>query len=266
MENSFKFAFFLTILLNQFFFVSMESGSQVIQEAFSFFDLPNELNLEIFKFFINDLVKTHRFFNKIKAKVLKLRLSSKEINNQLNWLFTEHYILDLAKQINENSVYPISSYQLAKALLGSEHFAEFKKKYQVFANQLGSELLDTLSIDPQAFITMQENDALIMANKIKELIIAGANLDFTNDESSILMEALSIGSIFPEIIKILIYGGANLNFIGPDGYTSVQHALWAGFVDLAKMLVRSGANPTIPADWGHVFLKKRKKIQVKDYR
>lgn len=234
---------FFSIQLTHIF--GMEKDIDLSNLDHPFFQLPEEIQREIIKKRINAFLKVPRSFNKIKRKILTLRLSNAKINDLLNRTFSAGYILSLANEINSSSVYPISSYQLAKILLNKEKFAEFKKSHLGKANLSGSELLDIINekigiwLQPQAYNNYLES--------IKLLIKAGANLDFTNEQGlfpldAVISKATNIGPKAIDILKDLINGGASLDLINPQSFSPLQVAVTNWDMDMVKVFIEAEAN------------------------
>lgn len=258
MKNVLKSVLFISIALTQAFSFAMEKEKIQEQQPFEFFELPEELNIEIFKSFIWDLFKVPRSFNELKDELLNLRLSSKRVNNQLDKLFTEKFVNDLTQAINEYSAYPISSYQLAKILLKKDKFKEYEQKHEADANRLGEEALTAIFNSNSGHTMNQDPNLEKLATKIKSLIKAGANLDYRDISFSKTMLGANILNIAMcvtlnmqeltlqganEILRILINGGANLELEtgGTKSYSALQQATHLKLTDFIKILKSAGA-------------------------
>ena len=236
MKKLLKILLLLSLSLAQALTLAMEKEEIQQQQPFPFFDLPEELNIEIFKSFIWDLFKIPRDFYNLKEKLLNIRLSSKRINILLDELFTEPFIEELAQKINEYSNYPISSYQLAKILLNKNQFAQYKQKHLAEANGLSQNMLSALVryrnltipglVPGPGFISTRMYYSFLrdygitenIEDEIKKYIKAGANMDFVNEEGlSIPLHRStrryqSFASAHPELLKILCNSGTSLKF------------------------------------------------------
>jgi ankyrin repeat protein len=69
-----------------------------------------------------------------------------------------------------------------------------------------------------------------------------------NDGSTTLMLAAKIAG--PEMIKLLIAKGANVNATGPKGHTALIFAAYNGQLETVKLLLAAGANPSAKATDG----------------
>lgn len=163
--------------------------------------LPCELKTNILMLVIKDELKSLKSFNQLKEEIKGLKLINQNIFNILNSLLTEKFVIILALEINDHSMYPISPFQLAKIVLNNERLKRFNLKYIYEANYLGEKMLEIIhSYRPD-----------LLLDEIRSLIKNGANLDYQNSFlNTALIEALRMKSK-KVIINIIIRAKANLD-------------------------------------------------------
>ncbi len=87
--------------------------------------------------------------------------------------------------------------------------------------------------------------SLVIANRnieiINDLLERGAKVNAPPGEITPLMEAASTGN--PEIVKILLAKGAEINSVIPEGITALSAACRSGSLDTVKLLLNNGADP-----------------------
>lgn len=89
----------------------------------------------------------------------------------------------------------------------------------------------------------------------KILLERGANVNLQNhDGTTALFEATSVKST--ELLKLLLNYGANIDLRDNDGNTALTTFAWSMDIDIMKAFLENGANPNLQDKWGQTALHK----------
>ena len=80
---------------------------------------------------------------------------------------------------------------------------------------------------------------------VNTLIAGGANVNNVDSSLGISPLTLACGIDHPSVVDALIKAGANVNYAGHDGVTSLFKASLNGFVETVRVLLAAGADPRI---------------------
>lgn len=100
--------------------------------------------------------------------------------------------------------------------------------------------------EDRLFIAVNENNLV----RVKEILKSGQvnNIDqgFGGFSTSALMRATEKGNL--EIVDALIKAGAMVNYEAKGRETALHIAAYYGYLEVAKLLLASGANPNVPLE------------------
>lgn len=83
------------------------------------------------------------------------------------------------------------------------------------------------------------------AQRVKELIAQGADVNFTNERGSSALIQAALHN-HKAVVSLLLDNGAEVNAVDThSGDTSLMLATWNGHIDIVKLLLRHGADITI---------------------
>ena len=80
---------------------------------------------------------------------------------------------------------------------------------------------------------------------VRNAITAGADITINDRGYTVLMRAVSVGSMSPQMIESLIAAGATVEGIAPDGLTALDAAGRSGNAAVAGVLFKAGAKSTV---------------------
>lgn len=83
---------------------------------------------------------------------------------------------------------------------------------------------------------------------VRALLDAGAEPDLSGQDGTALM--MAVWNNLPEVIELLLAGGASANATGPCGETPLHYAALKGRVELGRLLLAHGANPNVHTTQG----------------
>ncbi len=80
---------------------------------------------------------------------------------------------------------------------------------------------------------------------VEKLIKAGAKIDFRTTDLSMTALMYAVGANKPDVVKVLLKNGADVNAVSSYKQTPLMWAAAVGSKDLAKILLDAGADPSI---------------------
>ncbi len=106
------------------------------------------------------------------------------------------------------------------------------------------------------------------ADRVKQLIAAGADVNLANNYGSNAMQ-LAAEVANTEVLKLLLDAGADADSPNPEGQTALMLVARTGNVDAAKLLVAKGANINARESWGEqsalMWASARRHPEMMDY-
>lgn len=283
MKKFFKFVIIITLMIP----VSYISACLEYPSEIGLDSLPKELATVILRPKIDDIInkfKSKRNFKKLSREIGELRLSSKNMNNNIAYILSPKFINSLIiKEINMYSYFPISKIALAKALLTKNEFEDYAKENidwhkanEIMTNFLKSKKNDgdlsraienganlDMIIDKEGNTYLLEESKLGTYDQVIFLVRAGADVNKKNNKGETAL-LLAVPTDTDQLIEILINAGADLNAQDLNGNTALMNAIINGYNIIAEKLINSGADKNIQNNNGDTALSLANKMDNYD--
>lgn len=232
---------YIFLLLCSTIFIQVSAMKREFELDSGWSKLPPEIKTMIFDNVINSIILNRTSGTQIYKDIVRVKQINQNSKQLVLSIISDKKVLNLVSHINKNLDFPISYYNLAKAILSSPAFNEF---IEIKKN-------DKNYRDPIQ-LAKQITPGITVAN-CQALIAQGAdiNLERTYNNTSLLF-AISQNNI--ELVKTLLFGGADIDKVNKDGKSALILATEEGNNQILNQLVHAKPDLNIQCNQGKTAL------------